>query len=129
VLEALDLQMAGSEPAQPGVGDEVVAVAGQAADHHPGVDREHVLAVQPAPHVRERLGGRDRLRPAGDERGVQGAGGSAHQQVRRDPALIERSQHPDLHCSQARSAQRARTPCAARATGDGTPPGDWIRGG
>jgi hypothetical protein len=103
VGEVVGLDVPPGELAQPAIGDQVVAPAAQAADERAHADREDVLALKVAPDSAERLRRRCGLRARGDERRVEGAGGTSHQHVGHDVVLIERLEYPDLQCPEART--------------------------
>ena len=69
------------------------------------VERERLPAAQAAPDLPERVGGGDRLRPRRDERAVERAGRGPDDQVRRDAALVEGVEHPDLDGAEPGSAR------------------------
>jgi hypothetical protein len=64
VFEALDEQVAARELPQRAIGHEVVALVDKSADQRAGVEREDLVALQVAPHARERDRGGDGLGPA-----------------------------------------------------------------
>ena len=53
LLQPLELHVPGGEPAQPAVGDQVAAPAGQAAEERGRAEREDVAAPQPTPDGRQ----------------------------------------------------------------------------
>jgi len=74
LLQPLKLEVPRGEPAQRGVGNEVVAPPGQAAEQRGRAQREDVAAAQPAPEGGQFSRGGNGGGPGGGERGVQGAG-------------------------------------------------------
>jgi hypothetical protein len=104
LLELLAFDVTRDQTPQPRLGDEVVAGAKEAEQARDRVDREHLPATQAAPDTREALSGRSCLRAGGDVGAIERASGRAHDQIGRDVALVERTQHADLNRSQARSA-------------------------
>jgi len=97
LLQPVELQVPRGEPAQRPVGDQVVAPPGQAAEQRGRAQREDVAAAQPAPEGGQVVRGGRGGGPGGEERGVQGAGRGADEQVRRDAALVQGVHHPGLH--------------------------------
>jgi hypothetical protein len=98
-------------------GDQVVAPPGQAAEQRGRAQREDVAAAQPAPDRGQFLRGGCGGGPGGEERGVQGVGRGADEQVRRDAALVQGMDHPGLHGAQGGAAgqhERVRGAHAAR---------------
>jgi hypothetical protein len=95
----------------------VVAPPGQAAEQRGRAQREDVAAAQPAPDRGQFLRGGCGGGPGGEERGVQGVGRGADEQVRRDAALVQGMDHPGLHGAQGGAAgqhERVRGAHAAR---------------
>src|SRR6478672_2279782 len=88
VAQVGELDVAGYEATQPPIGDEVVAMPGQAHDECAEAQREDLLAAQLVPYARKLLCRLNRLRPGGNKRRIKRAGGGADQQVRDDAALV-----------------------------------------
>ena len=104
VLEARGLDVALDQRAAGRTRDEMVTGADESEQAGERVERERLPAAQAAPDLPERVGGRDGLRPGRDERAVERAGRRPDDEVRRDAALVEGAEHPDLDGAEARSA-------------------------
>src|SRR5919106_1632306 len=113
VAQVVELKVPLHDLAQATLRNKVVAPAGKAAHDGPQAERERVAPLDFVPGPGELPRGRGRLRTRCDEGSVEGAHRGSHEQVCRDPSLIESAHHADLKRSQARAAReherRART--------------------
>jgi hypothetical protein len=95
-LEPLELEMALEEPAQAAVGNQVIAGPEEAHEAAQRVERKDLPATEPAPHSRQLVRGLGCLRSGSNECAVQGPDRGSDDQVRRELAFVERTQHADL---------------------------------
>src|SRR3954464_701952 len=134
--EVIELDVLPDQPPQLAVGHKMIAPAARTADERAQADGKDILPLQVAPHSAQLPRCLRRLGPRCDEGGVERADRGADQKIGHNPALVQRLEHPNLQCAEARPAGKNERRPRARGVGvwavlrsmqRGTP-GDRIHG-
>src|SRR3954468_9330415 len=134
--EVIELDMLPDQPPQLAVGHKMIAPAARTADERAQADGKDVLPLEVAPYSAQLPRCLRGLGPRSDEGGVERADRGADQKIGRNAPLVQRLEHPNLQCPEARAAgederrPRGRRACirvALRSMERGTP-GDRTHG-